>query len=187
MTISLAPQADILMKVIKERHSGRQYNSEKDISKEQIAFLIEAARWTPSCWGEEPWRFLICQKSSDEKGYAKVFESLAAPNQKWAQEAPVFIVVTAKRTFQERPAENHWAAYDTGAAAQTMMLAATSMDLILHSMGGFSPESLRENFGISEDFQILAVMALGYAAEESLVIRTRKPIEKLFFFDTWGG
>ena len=130
---------------------------------------------------------MINKKSQNLQAFTKILESLAPPNQKWAQDAPIFIVVAAKRIFQARKEENHWAIYDTGAAAQTMTLAAASMGLMLHSMGGFNPESLRKSFNIGEDFQVMAVMALGYEGEESTLTRTRKPIENLFFFDKWVG
>lgn len=179
------------MQVIEGRHSGRAYDPIKPVTNEQIHTLVEAARWTPSCYGEEPWRFIICQKSAASENisaYDGVLNALAEGNQKWASKAPVLIVAVANTTFTcNYQGPNRWGAYDTGAAAQTMMLVAHAQGLMLHPMGGFDANAIATFFKIPPTFQIMAVMALGYELSSlpATPPRSRQPLETRFFFNAW--
>ena len=53
---------------IANRWSGRAYDASKQVSHEQIIALLEAARWAPSCFGDEPWRFIVWDKNTDKNG-----------------------------------------------------------------------------------------------------------------------
>ena len=50
---------------IAKRWSGRAYDAAKSVSPEQITALLEAARWAPSCFGDQPWRFVVWDKNTD--------------------------------------------------------------------------------------------------------------------------
>ena len=53
-----------IQETIAKRWSGRAYDATKPVSHEQIIALLEAARWAPSCFGDEPWRFIVWDKNS---------------------------------------------------------------------------------------------------------------------------
>jgi nitroreductase len=61
-----APIHDLLA----ARWSPRAFDPERDVTREQITALVEAARWAPSCFGDEPWRFLVWHRTTDEAGSA---------------------------------------------------------------------------------------------------------------------
>ncbi len=170
-----------------KRHSGRSYDPGKKVSREDLKKILEAARWAPSCYGEEPWRFIVCEKTKE--GYEKVFNTLAPPNQKWAQNAPILIIVVACSTFSKTQKHNDWAPYDTGAAAVSLCLQAADLGLMTHEMGGFDPSKITKEFALPQDCTPMAVIALGYEAKDAPdknAPRTRKPLEENFFEGAWG-
>ena len=51
-----APVAHPVHEIIAERHSPRCFDG-RSINPETLASLFEAARWAPSSFNEQPWRF----------------------------------------------------------------------------------------------------------------------------------
>jgi nitroreductase len=179
------------------RWSGRAYDPDKPPSNEQLVTLLEAARWAPSCFGDEPWRFIVCDRKTDPSAWRKTFDCLTEKNQSWAGNAPVLIVITAGTQFERNGKPNRWGAYDTGAAAMSLCVQATEMGLMIHQMGGFDPDRTREAFSIPEQFVPMAMMAVGYQLPEEKIPegmkereyakRNRKPLGECFFKGEWGN
>ncbi|MDP2231089.1 nitroreductase family protein [Methylotenera sp.] len=181
---------------IANRWSGRAYDASKKISKEQIVALLEAARWAPSCFGDQPWRFIVWDKNADAQTWQQAFDCLAPGNQTWVKDAPVLLLVCSDTLFNHNQQPNRWAQYDTGAAAENLCLQASSMDLMAHQMGGFNVDIARENFNIPAQFTPMAMICVGYPADiaslEGEVLtretadRSRRPLNELFFAGRWG-
>jgi len=170
-----------------KRHSGRQYVVDKFISQEHIETLIESARWAPSCYGDEPWRYVLCNKENNQESWDKLLSCLVEFNQGWAKTAPLLIAVITKNTFGHNGQANAWGPYDTGAASMNICNVAVELGLMAHQMAGFDPAAVSKAFGINEEYKVLSVMAVGYEVENptDLAERKRKPIEDLFFFGTF--
>lgn len=176
-----------MIELFQKRHSGREYNGDRDLPDDVLMQMVEAARWAPSCYGEEPWRFLMVRQRVSPKLHADVLGTLAEPNRVWAANAPVLVIVMAKRQWTRNQEDNFWATYDTGAAAENMMLQGTALNVLVHPMGGFSLDAIRGLFGISDQYHIMAVMALGYEKDNpQLVERKRSPAESRFFWESWS-
>ena len=156
-----------ILPILLARHSGRTYDPLRSVSQEQLDQLIEAARWTPSCYGDEPWRFIICDRSSNKDAWNQAHTSLDPSNQTWTQDASVLIVVSHDTKFRRNRKFNMWGAYDTGAAAYGMMLEATAIGLMAHQMAGFDRDKVKALFAIPEDYEPISIMALGYEAENA--------------------
>jgi len=181
---------------IANRWSGRAYDATKLVSKEQIIALLEAARWAPSCFGDQPWRFVVWDKNADAQAWQQAYDCLAPSNQTWVKDAPVLILVCAGTLFGHNQSPNRWAQYDTGAAAENFCLQATSMGLIAHQMGGFNADLAREKFNIPAQFIPMAMICVGYHADIATVTgealtretaaRSRRPLNELFFANCWG-
>ena len=45
--------------VIAKRWSPRAFDPEFMLTSEIIDSLFEAARWAPSCFGDQPWKFIL--------------------------------------------------------------------------------------------------------------------------------
>lgn len=64
-------EADILMKIIKERRSIRKYKP-TPIPDEYVMMCLEAARWAPTGEDAQPWRFIIVKDEGMRKELAKI-------------------------------------------------------------------------------------------------------------------
>ena len=191
-----ADTAQPIENVMAERWSGRAYDPTVMVTSQEITALCEAARWSPSCFGDEPWRYLVCDKNTDESAWKKVLSALVPGNQEWAKNAPVLIVTASVPNFSQNDKPNRWSGYDTGAASISLCLQATAMGLMSHQMGGFDDKVLRESFNIPADIHIWSVIAIGHQAaldnlteeqlERELSPRKRRPVEQAFFMNKWS-
>ena len=181
---------------IANRWSGRAYDEKRSVANKDIISLLEAARWAPSCFGDEPWRYIVCDKTSNEVAWGKAFSCLVEGNQSWAANAPVLILALANTMFSNNKKPNRWSQYDTGAASMSLCLQATSLDLMVHQMGGFSAEKTAELFSIPDQITSMEIMAVGYQLPEDEITegmmerefleRRRNPLAKQFFDGEWG-
>ena len=182
--------------LLAKRWSGRAYDANRPVAHEHIISLLEAARWAPSCYGDEPWRYIVCDKSTNEAAWDKAFSCLAEGNQSWAVNAPVLLLALANTIFSNNNNENRWAQYDTGAASMSLCIQASSLGLMVHQMGGFSAEKAAEVFSIPEQYTSMAMMAVGYQLAEDRITgelmaressaRQRNPLTEQFFDGEWG-
>lgn len=149
--------------------------SNKEIEAEQIDTLLEAAKWAPSSYNEQPWRFVIGWKN--DLVYETILSSLMEANRIWAKEAPVLILVLSKNIFSRNGKTNRFADYDTGMAIGNLLTQATELDIFAHQMGGYNSEALRNSLNISSVFNLLSVMALGYKGDVNSAIPELKERE----------
>ncbi|HEY6282143.1 MAG TPA: nitroreductase family protein [Burkholderiales bacterium] len=178
------------------RWSPRAFDNNRPVSHEQIKSLLEAARWAPSCFGDEPWRYLLWDRKRDPAGWQKAFECLAGGNQIWVKNAPLLMASIAGSQFAHNGKPNRWAQHDTGASSMSLVLQAVALGLAAHQMGGFDADKLRERFAIPTGYTPMAMIAVGYQAnadilegeikERELASRARKPLGEKFFEVTWG-
>ena len=183
--------------LIAERWSGRAFDASAPISDEHIVSLCEAARWAPSCYGDQPWRFLVWNRFDDEKSWQKALDCLSPGNQAWAKNAPLLILSTSVKTFSHNNTDNRWVAYDTGAASISLCLQATSLGLMSHQMGGYDADKLRNTFSLPDDIECWAMIAIGYPApldslteeqlERELKERSRRPLTEQFYINNWNN
>jgi len=138
------------------RWSPRAMSGEA-LSDEEIDSLFEAARWAPSCMNSQPWRFLYAKKNTPH--WEIFFKFLVDGNKLWCVNAGVLIVVAAKKTFGGRVSPTF--AFDTGAAWENLALQAHLMGLVSHGMAGFDYAATKTELNLSDDYQILAMVALG--------------------------
>lgn len=181
--------------LIASRWSGRAYNSNKTVTQEQIISLLEAARWAPSCYGDQPWRFIIFDKTSNEPAWQQALDCLAEGNRQWAKDAPLLLLSCADSILSKNGNPNRWGQYDTGAAAENLCLQAAALGLMVHQMGGFDADKTREFFNIPEQFTPMAMMTVGYQLAEDDIPedikdreyneRERNPLELNFFNGSW--
>jgi len=142
---------------IKNRWSPRAFASDP-IAKEEVRALLEAARYAPSCFNEQPWRFFL---ADNEENLVKMRSVLAPMNQQWANRAPILLMILAKKTFEANGKENAWHMFDAGTAWGYLSLEAQRRGLITHAMGGFSQPLARDVFAVPEDYDIVTIVAIG--------------------------
>ena len=147
--------------LIAARWSGRAYDSEKTLSRGQIISLVEAARWAPSCFGDQPWRFIIFDKATNQSAWDKALACLVEGNKSWAKDAPVLLLACADSVLSQNGNPNRWGQYDTGAASLNLCLQATALGLMVHQMGGFDADKTKTEFSIPDQFTPMAMMTVG--------------------------
>jgi nitroreductase len=182
--------------IIAERWSPRAFDINKQVPKELIIRLCEAARWAPSSSNAQDYRFIIFDKFADEESYNKALACVNRSNMRWVPNAPVLSIVLFEN-YRENPEKlNYWGKFDAGLAAQNFMLQATALGLYIHPFGGFDIELVKQNFEIPANFEPVVMIAVGYLGNPEILNerdqaseaaeRTRKPLEENFYFSGWG-
>ncbi len=187
------PESDI-HPLLAQRWSPRAFDPARAVEHEKLLCCLEAARWAPSCFGDEPWRFLVCVREQEQDAWQRLLDCLAPKNREWAQHAPVLMLACAARTYR-RGGDNRWGQYDTGQAAISLCLQAGALGLATHQMGGFDIDAARAAFHIPDDFTPMAAIALGYQGDATMLDddlqavetgpRQRRPLGDCFFAGDW--
>jgi nitroreductase len=181
--------------LIAARWSGRAYDPERDVSKEKITAMLEAARWAPSCFGDQPWRLLLWNRFANAGSWQRAFECLAEGNRSWAKDAAWLLVANADTLLTRNDEPNRWGAYDTGAAMVSFCLQAATFDVMTHQMGGFDADRIRQRFNIPDRYTPMAMVTVGYqlplermeaaVREREEAVRSRRSLGDLFFEGAW--
>jgi nitroreductase len=145
------------------RWSPRAFSSQP-VEEEKLMQILEAARWAASSYNEQPWRFLLARTPQD---IAKFLDILVPQNQAWAKDAPVLLFVVAKKTFSHNGQPNIVHQYDCGTASGYMAFEAERVGLIVHGMAGFDADKARTVLNVPDDFEVMAVYAIGYHGDKS--------------------
>ena len=153
-------------KIISERWSPVAF-SEKVPEQDKIALLFEAARWAPSSYNAQPWKFIYGYKGDDV--YQLLFGLINEGNQVWAKTAPVLILSMAEMIPPGRTSVNKYALHDTGMAVGNLLAQATDMGLYVHQMGGYDHRSARTVLNLPEAYEPAAMMAVGYKGDPKLL------------------
>lgn len=138
------------------RFSPRTF-TDKMIAESDLLALIEAASTAPSCFNEQPWRFVL----GDKEDFLAV---LTRKNFEWARNAPLLMLVCSTLTFARNAKPNRWHAYDSGTAMGYLILEALRRGIYVHPMGGFKVQEAKDRFGLL-GLEAHAVLALGYTQE----------------------
>jgi len=179
------PETTELTPLIFERWSPRGF-SDRPIEPGTLRSLFEAARWAASCFNEQPWRFVVAEKS-DPAAFERVLGTLVPKNQEWAKTAWALAISAGKKTFSHNGAPDRFGMHDTGAALANLMIQATAVGLHVHAMGGFDAATAREEFRIPEDFEVAAAFAIGYSAADQIPgERSRRALADQAFGVEWG-
>lgn len=141
-----------------ERWSPRAFLSDP-IPEEDLKTIFEAARWSPSCFNEQPWHFAYAQQPDDLEKFRSV---LVESNQTWANKAPILILLFSKKYFTHNGKPNRWAEFDAGAAWMSLTLQANKLGLHTHAMGGFDAEKAFSVTGMDPDqYNAVCAIAVG--------------------------
>ncbi len=188
-----APTAHPIELLIQRRWSPRAFAS-TPIERRVLARLFEAARWAPSSYNEQPWRYVVATAENPER--LKEAQTVLSPGNAWASGAPVLVCTIAHLTFVRNAKPNRHAFHDVGAASATLLLQATALGLFGHEMAGFDVEKARVVFEVPEGYEPVAMMALGYPADPEALTqeqrthearpRVRRPIEEFVFDGRFG-
>lgn len=183
-----------ILPVIADRWSPYAYEP-RPVEPSKLLACLEAARWAPSSYNEQPWTFVVAERT-DSAAFERMLECLVEANRSWAANAGVLILTVVSRLFAKNGKPNKAAEHDVGLAAGNFALQATAEGLQAHQMIGIEPAKARATYRIPESHDPLTAIALGYPAavaagssdplaQRDLARRGRKPLAE-FVVSTWG-
>jgi len=156
------------------------------INEAELLRLFEAARWAPSTYNEQEWRFLYARRDTPQ--WPMFFELLVEGNRAWCQRAALLSVILAHKVFQQTGKPNPVHIFDAGLAFENLALQGTTMGLVVHPMQGFDFEKARVTLSVPADFAVAAMFAVGRPGNpdelpaqlrEREVPSSRKPVRQI--------
>jgi len=177
-----------------QRWSPYGFDEKKDISSMTLRSLFEAARWAPSAFNEQPWRFIVARRR-DVDEFEKMLSCLVEGNREWARFAPALFLGIVMTRFTRNDKPNGTALHSLGAATAQLTFEAGARGLAVHQMGGIVPERARELYGIPNSCEAITAVAVGYPGEPAELDRgildrdrnprTRKKLAEFVFTGSW--
>lgn len=161
-----------ILDLILSRVSWRAFSEER-LTEEELMSLFEAARWAPSSYNNQPWRFVYARRG--EKEWDTLFNVLVDFNKSWCKHADTLIVAISRNHFEHNDKPSRTASFDTGSAWMSLALEAHSKNIVAHGMEGFDYDKLKKDLNIPDSFTIQAMIAVGKKGNsESLPDNLRK-------------
>lgn len=151
-----------------QRWSPRAFDGSK-LSDAELFTILEAARWAPSSFNHQPWRFIYAHRESPDW---ERFVGLLMPfNVMWARHAAVLLFILSDTMIQlprdAAQSVSHSHSFDAGAAWAFMALQATRMGISTHGMAGVDFARARKELSVPESFRIETAIAIGRAGDKS--------------------
>src|SRR5437868_2358194 len=139
-----------------QRWSPRAFSGEA-MAPETLMTIFEAARWAPSCFNAQPWRF--CYATRESPRWEEFLGFLIPYNQSWAKNAAVLAIAVSSSTIERpnvEPIPSHSHSFDTGAAWMSLALQAMKLGWAAHGMVGFDLERTRAELNVPDDHRVEA-------------------------------
>src|SRR6266446_1275323 len=140
------------------RWSPRAMSGEP-LPEAELLKLFEAARWAPSTYNEQEWRFLYARR--DTPLWDDFMGLLAEPNRVWCERAAVLGVVLSHKVFAKNQKPNPVHTFDAGLAYMSLALQGAAMGLVIHGMQGFDFDRARTGLSVPDDYSVDAMFAVG--------------------------
>lgn len=180
-----------ISEIFLNRWSSRAMTGEP-ITETQLMTLFEAARWAPSSYNNQPWRFLYVQRDTH---YWELYLSLLVDaNRQWAKNAGALVVLISRNTFEfnGKPSRTH--SFDAGSAWENLALQGSIMNLVIHGMEGFDYDRAKKELQIPDYYTVEMMIVIGKPADKSVlpvelqereVMSDRKPLSEIVIEGTW--
>lgn len=146
---------------------------EDPIPQEDIERLMEAAHLAPSCFNNQPWRFVVAQGQKLEA----VKKALPGGNY-WALRSPAIVAVASHPELDCRLSDHRdYFLFDCGMAVGFLMIQATQMGLVAHPIAGYDPMAVKAALGIPEDYVLITLVVLGWPGDPGELSDKHREIE----------
>ena len=166
--------------IAKARQSCRKYDAKREVEREKLMAILEAARLAPSACNGQPYHFTVCR---GEKAKAVAQAVMGMGMNKFAADAPVMIVIS-ERPYVKTAAlgakvkHNDYRSIDIGITAAYLTAEATAQGLDTCILGWLDDDKIRALCGLDQPVRL--VITLGYAAEgDPLRTKKRKDLDEL--------
>jgi nitroreductase len=152
------------------------------VSDEEVRELAEVASLSPSCFNNQPWRFIFVR---DGKNISRVHEGLNDGN-RWAKGAPMIVAAFSRKEDDCVIGSRSYHEFDLGLSVGFMILKAQEMGLVAHPLAGYDPDKVAKELKVPEEYNILALIVVGrhsnmipdYFTENQRLGETQRPPRK---------
>lgn len=132
------------------------------VTEELIRDLAESARLSPSCFNNQPWRFVFVY----DQAILKEIHSILSRGNRWAQLASMIIAVFSRVDYDCVVRAREYYLFDAGMATALIMLRTTELGLVAHPIAGFNEDKAKEILGIPDDMRLITLVMVGRHSEE---------------------
>lgn len=133
-----------------------------EIPDETVRELAGAAQLMPSCFNNQPWRFVFARSP---EALERMRRALNKGNE-WAHRASTIVAAFARREHDCLIKEREYYLFDLGMAVSAMMLRATEMGLVAHPIAGYDPDEVRRALGIPDDCMVITLIIIGKKSDD---------------------
>ena len=168
-----------VFKAIKTRRSIRKF-ADIPVEKEKLLKVLEAARLAPSANNNQPCHFVvISDKATRER-------LLPAYTRGWFVKAPVVIIACcyADKAWSRMDGESYWKV-DSAIAVENMMLVVHDEGLGSCWIAAFDEKKVKDVLGIPKEVRLIAMLPIGYPAEQKREVTDRKPLDTIVHHERW--
>ncbi|TIC89141.1 nitroreductase [Nocardioides sp. GY 10113] len=191
------PGAEVLAEPMRSRWSPSVFDPDHRLTADQVAALLEAARWAPSRGNMQPWRLLVAERGTP--AHAVLVGHLRRGNATWVPRASVVFLGAAQVAPDETgegPDQPEYSFHDLGQAAAHLTLQARAMGLQAHQFAGFDKEAVAAALGYPGHVRLLTGIAVGALGDPATATerdrskqertRERRPLAEIAYADAWG-
>ena len=171
--------------LIQRRESCRNFDPNRPVEKEKLQRCAEAAWIAPSACNGQPWHYLIVTNSELAEKLRPLMMELNM--NKFVKNCPAFAVVLEENTIlkvslSQKFKDQDFAPIDVAFSASQFCYAATEQGLSTCIIGWHNETKIRELFNLPKSSRVRLILAVGYAASDTLREKKRKPIEDVVTF-----
>lgn len=165
------------IELLKTRRSIRKYET-REIPESDLRMIFEAVQWSPSWANTQCWE-LVAIKDSKVKEKLQATLPPVNPASRAMLEAPVVIALCAKRETagyykgEKSTIFGDWLMFDLGIATQSICLAAWALGLGTVIVGLFDHGKARRILSLPENYDLVAMIPVGYPAHASAAPKRR--------------
>lgn len=192
-TLRMLHASDDGINLLIQARRARRALSEEAVPKDALEKLVAAAHLAPSCFNNQPWRFVVARGRTLEK----VKAALPGGNY-WAKPAPAIFAVASERELDCKLSDGRdYFLFGCGMAVGMLMVQATQMGLVAHPIAGYDPVAVKEALGIPQDYVLIALVVVGKPGdpdtlsekhrEIELGPRDRKPLSAVLAWNKFGN
>lgn len=205
------PAAQSFMELVKRRTSHRGgYKKDRDVSDEDIQFILEAARWAPSAGNSQPWEFLVVRDPATRASIIDLAKKQLKEKieMEWAsrrtrrvgsdsgfRHAPVFIIVLGDprliEAYPVRTRLDKWQSHYYSSLSNcvlTLVLAATSLGLgtqwLSDVASPYFATMLKSLLSIPDPLYPYHLVPVGYV-DRQLRPNERRPLDEQVHYDRY--
>jgi nitroreductase len=203
-----------ITEAVLERRATIHFKEGEEIPENILRAILQLGAQAPSGYNLQPWRFIVVRDAANRKRLQQVAYNqpkvAEAPvviiclgmTEEWKERADEVFQEGAERGLGNPEAWQQarngaiqfvssfsppvWVNRHTMIAVTTMMLAAEAYGFDTAPMEGFDAAGVKREFGIPDEAEVVALLAIGRAAEPDKAYPGRFELERIVYSERYG-